>query len=120
MLAIGLAKHKGAENLGDNIVRVAKVALKKLNIVGAVASIENGYSQLADVYVLKKEEILEKEPEILERARAMVPQLLLPDIDALIVTDFGRDISGNGMDPMVVGRQPRLKNLRPNVRTRAA
>jgi hypothetical protein len=112
MLAIGLAKHKGAEmthrlgpaNLGQNIVRVAQVALEKLNIVGAIASIENGYNQIADVYALEKDEILTQEPVILARARKMVPQVLLDHIDALIVAEFGKEISGNGMDPAVVGR----------------
>ena len=112
MMAIGLAKHRGAEfthrlgvdNLPKNIVRVGKVGLEKLKIVAGVATIENGYNGLADVYVLKKDEILDREPEILERATAMVPVIMLDEIDALVVTEFGKDISGNGVDPAVVGR----------------
>ena len=112
MMAIGLAKHRGAEfthrlgvdNLPKNIVRVGKVGLEKLKIVAGVATIENGYNGLADVYVLKKDEILDREPEILKRATAMVPVIMLDEIDALVVTEFGKDISGNGVDPAVVGR----------------
>ena len=124
MMAIGLAKHRGAEfthrlgvdNLPKNIVRVGKVGLEKLKIVAGVATIENGYNGLADVYVLKKDEILDREPEILKRATAMVPVIMLDEIDALVVTEFGKDISGNGVDPAVVGRPTNnLPNPGPTV-----
>ena len=112
MMAIGLAKHKGAAmthslgtpNLGPNMVRVGKAALEKLNVVAGIAVIENGYEQLADLYVLRKEEILEEEPRILKRAITMVPRILVDDIDCLIVYEQGKDVSGTGMDPAIVGR----------------
>ncbi len=112
MMAIGLAKHKGAvathdlgvPHLGKNMVRVAKFALEKLNIVGGVSVIENGYEELADIYVTRKEEILSTEPEILKRAIAMVPTIPVPEIDVLIVYEQGKDVSGTGMDPAVIGR----------------
>lgn len=119
MMAIGLAKHKGAAmthsmgtpNLGPNMVRVGKAALQKLNVAAGVAVIENGYEQLADVYVVRKEELLEQEPEILQRAIRMLPRIYLDDIDCLIVCEQGKNISGTGMDPAVIGRPI---NRRPN------
>ena len=48
--------------------------------------------------------MIDEEKAILRRARAMVPTILLPQIDALIVLEQGKDISGTGMDPAVVGR----------------
>lgn len=62
MLAIGLAKHVGAamthslgtDYLNDNMARVGLTALDHAKVVGGIAAIENGYDQLADVYVLKK------------------------------------------------------------------
>lgn len=112
MLAIGLAKHKGAEAthslgvpyLGPNMVRVAETALHALNIVAGVGVIENGYEELADVFVLCKNEILTEEPKILERAISMVPTIPVPEIDVLIVFEQGKNISGTGMDPAVIGR----------------
>ncbi len=126
MMAIGLAKHKGAAmthslgtpNLGPNMVRVGKAALEKLNVVAGIAVIENGYEQLADLYVLRKEEILEEEPRILKRAITMVPRILVDDIDCLIVYEQGKDVSGTGMDPAIVGRPiNRRSNDGPNVET---
>jgi len=112
MCAIGLAKHKGAamthslgvRNLGANVVRVGQVALGKLNIICGIATIENGYNYLADIYVVRPEHLIEEERAILKRARAMVPTILLKEIDALIVWEQGKDISGTGMDPAVIGR----------------
>lgn len=112
MMAIGLAKHKGAAMthalgvtaLGENIIRVGKVMAEKLNILCGVATIENGYNHLAELRVMFKNEIFEEEPLMLERARKMVPRILLDDVDALIVLEQGKDISGTGMDPAIVGR----------------
>lgn len=112
MMAIGLAKQKGAQythrlgvdRLSENIIRVGKVAAEKLNIVTAVGMIENGYEQVADVFVLDKKEIFEKEPEILKRAIEMIPVIYLDEIDALVVAEIGKEIGGAGADPAVIGR----------------
>ncbi len=124
MLAIGLAKHKGCAMthslgtpfLGKNMVRVGLTALKHLKIVGGISVIENGYEQLADVYVSLQEEIAATEPDILKRATAMVPRIYLDQIDALIVFEQGKEIAGTGMDPAIVGRPiNRLPNIGPEV-----
>lgn len=120
MLAIGLAKHIGAamthslgtDYMNENMARVGLTALHHLNVVGGIAVIENGYDQLADIYVLRKEEIEPEEPKILERAKAMVPRIPFDHIDALIVQEMGKEISGSGMDPAIVGRPI---NNQPNV-----
>lgn len=120
MLAIGLAKHVGAAMthslgtgyLNDNMARVGLTALRHVKVVGGIAAIENGYDQLADVYVLRKEEIEEEEPKILERAMKMVPRIPFEHMDVLICQKLGKDISGTGMDPAIVGRPI---NNRPNV-----
>lgn len=112
MLAIGLAKQKGAEathflryeNMAENIVAVSKIAISKLNILCGISTIENGYSHLARVYVSAREEILEKEPGYLEIAWSKMPRLALDEIDVLIVGEVGKEISGTGMDTNIIGR----------------
>ena len=120
MLAIGLAKHVGAamthslgtDYLNDNMARVGLTALRHVKVVGGIAAIENGYDQLADVYVLRKEEIETEEPKILVRAKNMVPRIPFDHMDVLICRKLGKEISGTGMDPAIVGRPI---NNRPNV-----
>lgn len=112
MMAIGLAKRKGAdmthslryENMAENLVEVGTIALQNLNIICGVASIENGYNEVADVFVLKKDEILEEEPKILERSKKLMSRIYLDDIDVLIVNEIGKNISGTGVDTNIVGR----------------
>ena len=112
MLAIGLAKQKGAEmthflrfeNMASNIEAVGKIGLKELNILCGVATIENGYNHLSELYVLKKDEIAIKEPELLLRAWKKMPRIALDTIDCLIVNEIGKEISGTGMDTNIIGR----------------
>lgn len=112
MMAIGLAKRKGAdmthflryENMAENLVEVGKIALNNLNIICGVASIENGYNEVADVFVLHKDEILQEEPKILEKSKRLMPRIYLDDIDVLIVNEIGKNISGTGVDTNIVGR----------------
>ncbi len=112
MLAIGLAKQKGAEmthflryeNMAENIVSVGTIGIEKLNILCGVASIENGYNRIAELHVLRKDEILEKEPDLLQRAWSRMPRIALDTIDVLIVNEIGKDISGCGMDTNIIGR----------------
>jgi hypothetical protein len=126
MLAIGLAKHRGAvmthatgvANLGPNMARMGLYALERLNIVGGVSTIENGYGELARVFVSRREEIAETEPEILSQAIAMLPRIPVPHIDCLVICRQGKDISGTGMDPAVIGRPiNRHPNEGPTVET---
>ena len=112
MMAIGLAKHKGAEfthrlrmdHMAENIVAVGRVVSQHINIVCGVASIENGYGEVADVFALSKEEIWEQEPEILLRSKKMMPRIFLDSMEALIVKNIGKEISGACMDSNIINR----------------
>ena len=112
MLAIGLAKHRGAEmthflrfeNMAQNIIDVGTLALKNLNIIGGIATVENGYNKIAEILVLNKDEILPQEPHILAKAADLMPRLYLERLDVLIVEEIGKEISGTGMDTNVIGR----------------
>jgi len=46
----------------------------------------------------------EEEAKLLVRARALMPKLPFEDIDLLIVDQIGKNVSGAGMDPNVIGR----------------
>ena len=84
--------------------RQGRLPLQNLNIICGVASIENGYNEVADVFVLKKDEILEEEPKILEKSKKLMSRIYLDDIDVLIVNEIGKNISGTGVDTNIVGR----------------
>ncbi len=112
MLAIGLAKQKGAEmthflrfeNMAENILAVGSIGLSRLNILCGVATVENGYNRIAELRVLKRDEILEEEPRLLQSAWRKMPRLALDAIDVLVVCEMGKEISGTGMDTNLIGR----------------
>lgn len=112
MLAIGLGKRKGAEathslrfeNMAENILESGKLSLEHLNIIGGVCTIENAYDEVADIFVLNKDEILDKEPQLLQKSKELMPKIYLDNIDILIVKEIGKTISGTGMDTNIIGR----------------
>lgn len=112
MLAIGLAKQKGAElthdegvgNLAKNIRQNGLTIIHNFPVLFAVAVVENAYDQTCILNVIPAEEIEETEPKMLEKAFELMPRLLIDKCDVLVVDKVGKNISGEGMDPNVTGR----------------
>ena len=112
MLAIGLGKHKqalaiherGVEGLRDLMPRVAKEILRQGNILLGIGVVENAFDETMRICAIPAAEIPECEPELLELARRNMPRLPVDDIDILIIDEIGKDISGLGMDPNIIGR----------------
>ncbi|SFM31746.1 nickel pincer cofactor-dependent isomerase, group 22 [Pelosinus propionicus] len=112
MMAIGLGKHVGCSRLhqveradfSSALVSVAEVFLEKANFGFGLALVENAFDQTAFVKALVKDELLKEEQELLIKAKALLPALLLRKIDVLLVEQIGKNISGPGMDPNIIGR----------------
>ena len=112
MTAIGLAKQKGAEmthilgfeNMAENILAVGSVALQKLNIVCGIGSVEDAFGHLAEIHVLKQNEILEEEPKLLKRANELMARFYVDAADVLVMMEMGKDVSGSGLDSNLIGR----------------
>ena len=112
MAVIGMGKQHGAEHvhqdgfsdLGRLLPMIARVIFDKVNILGAVAVAENAFDQTCILEGLLKEEIFEKEPDILRRSKERLCKIFFNDIDVLVVDRLGKDISGDGMDPNITGR----------------
>lgn len=114
MLLIGLGKHQGAivyhrviQNYDfETIVRsVAEETISKCPIAAGIAILENGYEQTADIVGVPVEEILQVEPQLLLRAKSLLPKLPFDHAELLIVDEIGKNISGSGLDTNVVGRK---------------
>jgi hypothetical protein len=112
MLAIGLGKHNGCSQLHregfprfDTLIpEVAQRIIDRAPIGFGLAIIENAYDKTAHIEAVPGEAFLAREPELLIEARRRMPRILLPEIDVLILERIGKDISGAGMDPNIVGR----------------
>lgn len=113
MLSVGLGKQIGADtchaaglerDLGAVIEECGRALLDLLPVRLGVAIVENQEHQVSDLRILPAQAIEETEPRLQETARSLLPGLPLDEIDLLIVDEMGKDISGAGMDPNVIGR----------------
>jgi hypothetical protein len=112
MIVIGLGNHKGAQvmhamGLDKAVPRlksIARYALKHSNIIFGIGLLENAYDQTSEIVFLPTDQIADKEAELLAKSKNQLPRFLFNDIDTLIVDEIGKNISGNGMDPNVIGR----------------
>jgi hypothetical protein len=112
MLAVGLGKVPGAAQIhrqgparmAEAIVDIARVFIDTGKVVGGLAILENAYDETAEIVPVRPEEMIEREPELFRRAKAMMPRLPVEDIDVLIVDQIGKNFSGSGMDVNVIGR----------------
>lgn len=112
MLAIGLGKHEGCsrihkegfENFHKVIPEVAEVLLEKSPMGFGIAIVENAYDRTGVIKAVAADRILIEEPELLNIAKKMMPRIMFSEIDVLIVEQIGKDISGAGMDPNIIGR----------------
>lgn len=112
MMAIGLGNHKGAsmfhmmgmDTFPERLPKVARVFLEKLPVLFGVAMIQNAYDQLCVEEVIPAEHLLERETELLKTAKDRMGRFKFDDVDVLVVDEIGKNISGAGLDPNIVGR----------------
>ncbi|MHB8646596.1 MAG: nickel pincer cofactor-dependent isomerase, group 22 [Thermomicrobiales bacterium] len=113
MCAIGLGGPRGAsvfhrsgpQMLAKLIPIVAKETIRAAHIIGGIALIENAAGTLGEMRGVHPDEIGGPvEMALLERAKALHPRLPIDQLDVLIVDELGKDISGSGLDSVVIGR----------------
>ena len=112
MCAIGMGKQKGADfchaegfgRMAENIPAIAAVTLAKKNVLCCVALLENAYHETAQIELMRKDEVLEREPALLKRAWELLAKIQLDEFDVLIMNEIGKNIAGTGFDTNVVGR----------------
>ena len=119
MMTIGLGKQHGAyicHSKGDDFMShrislIGNEVIKKANVVAGVALLENAFDHTYKVEVLPAEKIPETEPELLKEAKAAMGKIKFPSCDILMVQKIGKNYSGSGADPNIVGRSgnPKLK-----------
>jgi hypothetical protein len=113
MLTIGLGKHEGAAQvhklglpgLKQLLPEVGGFLLANTRVVLGVALLENAREETARVVGVEPEELLEVEPALLDEARVLMARLPFEQIDVLLVGELGKNFSGTGLDPNVIGRQ---------------
>jgi hypothetical protein len=101
-----LAFHRAAHRIGyERALRtLAGLAIRRVPILCGVAIVEGPAHDLARIVVVPAREMETREPELTAEAARLMPRLPFEEIDLLIVDRLGKNISGTGMDPNVIGR----------------
>jgi hypothetical protein len=112
MIAIGLAKQKGADTFhaqgfdafAELIPAVAAFTLSRAPIPFGLALVENGYARLRHIEAVSAADMDGRERQLRDEADALLARLPFERLDVLVLDRIGKDISGLGMDSNVVGR----------------
>ena len=113
MAAIGMGKHLGAAtvhaaalSLGyEHVIRtVARRIFEQTAVLAGLAIVEGPRHEIAKIEIVDPTQIERREEELFAEATALMPGLPVDQIDLLIVDRMGKNISGTGIDPNVIGR----------------
>jgi Lactate racemase N-terminal domain len=122
MVTIGLGKLDGAalyhramfeHGWTDVIDDVLPVVLEQGNVLAGVALVERGDEQTARVEAIAADRIRDEEPLLLADSQQWMATLPFTDVDLLLLDEIGKNISGTGLDPSVVGRKDALHHAEP-------
>lgn len=113
MLCVGMGKHQGAlayhnMALKHGFFPLLKAMAEKIiavtNFRFGIALVEDLFEDTMTIEPVPGGEVFERESRLLKMARDNFPHLPFRELDALVIREIGKDISGSGMDPNVTGR----------------
>ena len=113
MMVVGMGKHEGAANFHRTAVHrgyeetlrlLGQVVLREAPILFGLALVEHQHHDTARIEAVYPEHIEPCEAELFAEAAALLPKLPVTEADLLVVDQIGKNISGPGMDPNVIGR----------------
>lgn len=113
MMVVGMGKHDGAANFHRTAVHrgyeetlrmLGRVVLREAPILFGIGLVEHQYHDTARIEAVRPKDIEAREAELFAEATALLPKLPFDDADLLVVDQIGKNISGPGMDPNVIGR----------------
>ena len=108
ILAVGCGRQKGAENmhkydLGKTIIPAARLIMQKTSVLCGLAVTENAFGGTHSLKLVGPEDFAAVDRKFLKIAWKLLPKLPLEDLDILVVDEMGKNVSGAGMDPNVIG-----------------
>lgn len=113
MLVVGLGQPAGAaafhraaavHGYESALRAAAAVLLGRVPLLAGVAVVEDPRHRPARVEVVAPADFAARDEALCAAARAWMPRLPVEVVDLLVVDCLGKNISGTGMDPAVIGR----------------
>lgn len=108
MTTIGCGAQTGpawahSHGLASSVRAVPKVTLAKANIVAGVAVVENGLDKPHTIEVVAPEHFEETDERLLILQKSLMRVIPFDNLHVLVVDAIGKNITGSGMDPNVIG-----------------
>lgn len=113
MIGIGMGKHRGATECHrlvlqhgfEPVIRsIAGAVLSSGRILAGLAIVENGRHEAAAIRASAPEGVAALDEQMLVLAKSLAPRIPFSRLHLLVVDEIGKDVSGAGMDPKVIGR----------------
>ena len=113
MSVVGLGKRQGASTFhraacrfgyAEMLLATFRVVAENTPLLGGLAILEDQHHQTARLEALRPAEFEARERVLFQESRQLLARLPFEEIDLLIVDRIGKNISGAGMDPNVIGR----------------
>ncbi|MCI5792938.1 MAG: lactate racemase domain-containing protein [Lachnospiraceae bacterium] len=112
MMTIGLGKQAGAyvaHSQGDDVMperlfSIGSEIIRKAPVIMGIGLMENAFDKTYRIEFLEPSRIADEEPKLLIDAKANMAKIFLDACDVIILEKIGKNYSGGGMDPNVVGR----------------
>lgn len=119
MLVIGLGNHIGCSSIHEEnpdvfaeiLEEAANIIISKANIGFGIAILENAYDETLMVEAIPSETMINREKELIKLSKKNMPTLMIPNIDILVVEEIGKNVSGAGYDPNILGKSSVLKEF---------
>lgn len=117
MLAIGLGKPRGADNLHnfplEKVIKPAALRiLEHINLLAGLAVVENAVEKLHTLKLCTSDEVVSTDSSLLSISAGILPRIPVDTLDLLIIDEMGKNISGTGMDTNVIGAWRRMAGER--------
>lgn len=122
MLVIGLGNQKGCsaahetdfQEFSDMLEQNAGLILEKAPVGFGVAIMENAFDQTCLLEAIPASRMIAREKELGKQCVKRMPYIQVKKADVVIVEEIGKDVSGAGFDPNILGRSTvRNKYLLP-------
>ena len=111
MMVVGMGKIRSAEtfhsspasHMQEILLEMGRVIVDSGKIWAGLAILEDGFDETAEIHAIPADDILTKEPELLQAHVSYFPRLPIEDFNVLVVDEVGKNFSGTGMDTNVIG-----------------
>lgn len=118
MIIIGMGKINGASafhggyemtDFGKVLPPAAQAVIDNSKFLFGIGLVEDAYDDTALVEAIAGENLVARETELQAHAKSLMARICIDDIDVLIIDEIGKEISGAGADPNVIGSTGRAQ-----------